>query len=293
MTSLGRLDLPLLFEADDLYAYQPLDDFFLFQTRKDWSTSIYVLVGSDRALVIDAGTTMTNLSASIRRVTDKPFELALTHGHIDHTGAINEFDHLYMHPDDQYMISEYGGRVIPVREGFTFDLGNRIIEVVELPGHSFGSVAFLDATNKLLLTGDCIGSKHCWVFISGLPLECLRRNCEKLEAIRDKWEQIWPGHVQQMGRVLGPDYVEKLHALVDQLLGGTYMGASKIDVKVRDAMRLDFDPVLAFWEDVRIMYNPELMKYADWKGGKDLYRAFLGEEGRNEVVARISQEKAQ
>jgi glyoxylase-like metal-dependent hydrolase (beta-lactamase superfamily II) len=284
----GRLDLPLLFEADDLYAYKPFDDFFLLQTRKDWSTSIYVVVGEESALVIDAGTTMTDLSASVRRVTDKPFELALTHGHIDHTGAVGEFDHLYMHMADRYMIPEYQGRVIPIKDGFEFDLGNRKLEVIELPGHSFGSVAFLDAVNKFLITGDAIGSKHCWVFMSGLPLEALQRNLEKLQRLKEKWDQIWPGHFQQMGRVLKYDYVEKLRVLTEKLLDGTYSGGKKIDIKTRDTMRLDFDPVMVFWEDVRIMYNPAWMKFEDWDGGKDMYPSFLGERTRSEVVATIA-----
>jgi glyoxylase-like metal-dependent hydrolase (beta-lactamase superfamily II) len=283
----GGLNFPLLFETEDLFAYHPFDDFFLFQTRKDWSTSIYVLIGESKALVIDAGTTMTNLTASIRRVTDKPFELALTHGHIDHTGAIHEFDHLYMHEADRYMIPDYMGRIVPIKEGFKFDLGNRTIEVIELPGHSYGSVAFLDTENKMLITGDAIGSKHCWVFISGLPLEGLKLNLQKLESIKEKWTQIWPGHIQQMGRVLKHDYVEKLAILTDQLLDGSYRGGKKIDIKTRDAMRLDFDPILVFWEDVRIMYNPARMRY-DGSEGKDMYPTFLGERPRNEVVATIS-----
>jgi glyoxylase-like metal-dependent hydrolase (beta-lactamase superfamily II) len=76
--------------------------------------------------------------------------------------------------------------------GFEFDLGNRTLEVLELPGHSLGSVAFLDAANRLVITGDVIGSKHCWVFISGLPLEALKQSLKKLADVKDKWARSGP-----------------------------------------------------------------------------------------------------
>ena len=45
---------------------------------------------------------------------------------------------------------------IPIKEGDTIDLGNRILEIYETPGHSPGHVSYLDRANRLLFSGDTI-----------------------------------------------------------------------------------------------------------------------------------------
>ena len=42
--------------------------------------SIFVLVGKDKAMVIDTGTGIGDLPAVIRKITDKPIVLVNTHG---------------------------------------------------------------------------------------------------------------------------------------------------------------------------------------------------------------------
>jgi hypothetical protein len=83
-----------------------------------------------------------------------------------------------------------------------------------------------------------------------------------------------------MGRALRHDYIEKLAILADQLLDGSYSGGRKVDTRTHDAVDLDFDLVLVFWEDVTIMSNPACMTYDGWDGGKDMYPGFLGERSR-------------
>jgi glyoxylase-like metal-dependent hydrolase (beta-lactamase superfamily II) len=220
MADLGTIALPEIFRTGDVIAYKPSDKLFVFQTRKTYSATIYLLIGSRECLIIDSGMTMTDLTSAVRRITDKPLELALAHGHIDHVGAIGEFDHIYLHPVDRRLIPNYEGRVIDIHTGFRFDLGDRVVEVIEIPGHTRGSVAFLDVTNRLLFTGDGIGSKHCWMFLSGLPLEALLIALDRLEAVQDHFDQIWPGHFNQMNRVLTIDYVFQLKELTTQILEG-------------------------------------------------------------------------
>ena len=41
--------------------------------------SIFVLVGKDKAMVIDTGTGIGDLPAVIRKITDKPIVLVITH----------------------------------------------------------------------------------------------------------------------------------------------------------------------------------------------------------------------
>jgi hypothetical protein len=91
-----------------------------------------------------------DLISIIKRLTDLPFELAVTHGHHDHTSAIAEFDHFYMHPGDRYLIPPYEGTIVDIEPGYRFDLGDRSIEVVDLICHTPGSIRFLAPLNPSL-----------------------------------------------------------------------------------------------------------------------------------------------
>ena len=49
--------------------------------------SVFLLVGRQRALVIDTGIGIGDLKGLIRKLTDKPLTVALSHGHGDHSGT--------------------------------------------------------------------------------------------------------------------------------------------------------------------------------------------------------------
>ncbi len=82
--------------------------FPMVQFKKDtWEidefdvASIYVLVGAERAMVIDCGMGIGDLRGAIETITDKPLVTVITHGHIDHTGNGRQFGELWIHPADQ------------------------------------------------------------------------------------------------------------------------------------------------------------------------------------------------
>jgi hypothetical protein len=57
---------------------------------------------------------LPDLASVIQRVTDNSLELAITHGHVDHIGAICESDHVDVHPWDKQTIMD-------IRSVSTFD----------------------------------------------------------------------------------------------------------------------------------------------------------------------------
>lgn len=82
--------------------------FPMVQFKKDtWEidefdvASIYVLVGTEKAMVIDCGMGIGDLLGAVRTITDKPLITVITHGHIDHTGNGRQFGQLWIHPADQ------------------------------------------------------------------------------------------------------------------------------------------------------------------------------------------------
>ena len=59
-----------------------------------------LIVGRDRALLLDTGLGNFDMMEIVRRITDKPVMLVLTHAHSDHMGGIGQFQEIYIHPAD-------------------------------------------------------------------------------------------------------------------------------------------------------------------------------------------------
>lgn len=57
--------------------------------------SIFLFVGTERALLLDTGIGIGDLKGLVEEITDKPYDVVLTHGHRDHTGGAGWFDTVY------------------------------------------------------------------------------------------------------------------------------------------------------------------------------------------------------
>ncbi|MFJ5760653.1 MBL fold metallo-hydrolase [Neobacillus sp. NPDC093182] len=53
---------------------------------------MYLVEGTVRAALIDTGTGVGDLKAYIDNLTDKPYFVMLTHGHVDHAMGAPAFD---------------------------------------------------------------------------------------------------------------------------------------------------------------------------------------------------------
>ncbi|WP_053957191.1 MBL fold metallo-hydrolase [Inediibacterium massiliense] len=164
------------------------------------SATVYstLIVGNEKALLLDTGYGIGNLKQLVNSITNLPILVVNSHGHIDHVSGNYQFNEVYIHKEDiqvkkKYLIAdvknyiieyfkqqnlifpefflkeEYVNRndnavLIPVEEGYVFDLGGRELEVIHLPGHTNGSIALLDRRNKVLFSGDSISS-HVLMFL--------------------------------------------------------------------------------------------------------------------------------
>ena len=65
----------------------------------------FLLAGRDKAVLIDTGCGIADLSRIVAALTDKPFFVLLTHGHADHTGGLIRLPGIqtYVGPEDRDM----------------------------------------------------------------------------------------------------------------------------------------------------------------------------------------------
>lgn len=65
--------------------------------------SMFLLEGTEKAMLIDCGMGIGDLRGAVEMITDKPLIVVITHGHVDHTGNARQFEEIWMHPADKNM----------------------------------------------------------------------------------------------------------------------------------------------------------------------------------------------
>lgn len=257
-----QVSLPVLFEDDEISSYKLHDHLWLFEAKKGVKSSIYILEGKEKTLIIDSGHIVTNLPLRVSKVSTKPQVLALTHAHPDHAGSIDQFDTIYINKNDVEMIPNYKGKIINIDEDFTFDLGGIHLQVINLSGHTAGSVGFLDLEDRWLFTGDAIGSTCLWMQVTPLPLESLMGTIKRIEEIKDKFDKIFVGHYRQMDGIADITFVEKMKALLEKILyTNDYKTEPFTTGPGQEIFPFKIDPVITTLNGVGIVFNKNRIHY--------------------------------
>lgn len=144
---------------------------------------MYLVLGNERAALLDTGSGIGSLKACVEQLTDLPVTVLLTHGHVDHAMGAGEFEEVYMNRNDDYIYLQHSdidfrkeglsllepgvmateADLLPtpdvntlrdIKGGDIFDLGGIHVEVYDCPGHTKGSVVFLIPEERMLLLGD-------------------------------------------------------------------------------------------------------------------------------------------
>ena len=172
----------------------------------------YLVVGEEKACVIDTMNGYNDLYKAVREITDKPLIVVNTHGHPDHIFGNVYFDHAYMHPADLPLARsfeqepeflehcrELGLHMPPfseTHEGDVFDLGGRHLEVYELPGHTPGGIVLLLREERILFTGDSV-NHHLWMQLEGCsPMAAFVRSLDRIMFLEHEADRILHGHAR-------------------------------------------------------------------------------------------------
>ncbi|MEQ9434819.1 MBL fold metallo-hydrolase [Hyphomonas sp.] len=126
---------------------------------------LYLLLGEDKALLIDTGVEGVDLRAEVDRLlaasgrAGMPLVVMHTHGHGDHVGGDAQFadrpDTIIIGHTAEDVAGFFGIDQWPVDNG-AFDLGGRKVDVLPTPGHHASHVMVYDAVTRILFSGDAI-----------------------------------------------------------------------------------------------------------------------------------------
>ena len=168
----------------------------LYQIKDALGSLITLIIGKNKALVLDTGYGISSLKEEIKKITSLPLIVIDSHGHMDHTGGNYEFDEVYIHSADLELVKKHNSlawrkknissaeamKVLPSsfnesdylekREGNLlfiddikkFDLGGLSLEVISTPGHTKGSISIYCKEKKVMLTADAI-IQYVWLFL--------------------------------------------------------------------------------------------------------------------------------
>lgn len=157
----------------------------------------FLLVGDERAALIDSGMQTHDARDLAEELTDLPLMLLHTHCDIDHVGSDAQFDEIWVSPAELVhpQAPHDWQRVRPLWDGDVVDLGNRTLEVIALPGHTPGSLAFLDQRSGMLFSGDPI-QRDGRIFCFG-PMRSMAAYIASLVRLQTRAADIasiWPCH---------------------------------------------------------------------------------------------------
>jgi glyoxylase-like metal-dependent hydrolase (beta-lactamase superfamily II) len=222
--------------------------------------TMYLIEGTNKALLIDTGTKCDSLDEIIRKITKKPLSVVLTHAHHDHAGNIGHFPEIYMHAADTVLLkNNYKGKLNFINDGYIFDLGGKKIEVSWMPAHTPGTIVLLDRPAHSCYTGDAFGSGQVWLQLKPVaPMREYIGSCSKMIKLMDNGiDSLYCGHYSYLKSALDKQHMITMLHLAESIENGTVKNAEPFTRKVSIGCE---NPMIATEGKVAIVYDPEHLK---------------------------------
>jgi glyoxylase-like metal-dependent hydrolase (beta-lactamase superfamily II) len=154
--------------------------------------NMWLVTGSDRDLLVDAGLGAVPLRASVPALNGRPLTLVMSHTHYDHIGSAHEFDDRLAHAAEAgiaadpspwatlfekyasgssdgsmfmalppgWSARDYAIAPAPatglLADGEKIDLGDRVLTVLHTPGHSPGHLSLFEERTGTLIAQDVV-----------------------------------------------------------------------------------------------------------------------------------------
>jgi len=197
---------------------------FILSEYRHWEeTHSYLLCGRERALLIDTGLGICDISQEVEKLTSLPVTAVATHIHWDHIGGHKYYPDFYAHeaeldwlngkfplsrevvrkmvldrcdPPEDFDIGQYemfqGVPARVLRDGNVIDLGGRRLEVLHTPGHSPGHMCFFERERGYLFTGDLVYKDVLFAYYPSTDPAAYLASMERVAAL--PVERVFPAH---------------------------------------------------------------------------------------------------
>lgn len=192
----------------------------------------HLVVGRERAVVIDTGTGVGDCAAVIGELTDRPLVVLTSHAHWDHIGGHRRFvgrAEFAAHPLDvetlaagvpNHRLRQHfkPDRLLgPLPPGFdldaiawpplppgrllsggeTIELGGMALEVIHAPGHSPGLLVLFDREAGVLFSTDAAYAGELYAQLPGSDVGAYRGTMARLAAMVPSVRAVYPAHGEQ------------------------------------------------------------------------------------------------
>jgi glyoxylase-like metal-dependent hydrolase (beta-lactamase superfamily II) len=188
----------------------------------------YLVNGTTHSALLDTGMGIQNISAAIKPLVREHVSVFNTHWHFDHTGGNALFDEIGISPLESHLIQRdissselsemlniafesedlslppgfnpegykisASSATFSIENGQRFDLGDRILEALATPGHTRGSMSFLDHRTRSLFVGDLVYRDTFFVQFEDSDPEEYIRSLEKVLSRAETFDRIYPAH---------------------------------------------------------------------------------------------------
>ncbi|HMG94116.1 MAG TPA: MBL fold metallo-hydrolase [Chryseolinea sp.] len=201
---------------------------------------LYLFIGANRALLLDTGAEAPDdafpLFETIKKIlSDKggkmlPLVVVHSHGHSDHYSGDHQFKGKQgvqlIPPTKDAVIEFFQLKNWPDAQA-SFDLGNRVLNIIPIPGHDQMSIALYDPQTRWLLTGDTIYPGRLYVRDG----QAFCSSIERLLAFsKEHPVQYLMGNHIEMSQTKGVDYPTGMTFQPDEHI-------LPLDLKVLDQLR--------------------------------------------------------
>jgi len=242
-------------ESDWFEIYRVSQGVFAFVEPLQFQEAIsYLILGTERALLFDTGMGLVPLRPVVEEITKLPVEVLNSHTHFDHVGGNAEFERIlaldtaYTRANAQgFPHAKVAGEVEPsafcgavprgldpatyhtrpwratriVADGEKIDLGSRVLEVLNVPGHTPDAIALLDRANGLLWTGDSYYEGAIWLYVPETDLDAYERSMARLAPLVSGLRRLLPAHNTASAE---PRRILEVRDAIRQVRAGNHQG---------------------------------------------------------------------
>ncbi|MDG1708319.1 MAG: MBL fold metallo-hydrolase [Emcibacteraceae bacterium] len=212
--------------------YKITDNTYAIYEPFQWQEAIsYLLIGYDKALLVDTLQGVGDLKSVIDQLTTLPVIVMNTHSHYDHVSSNHQFETIYglntpytannakghdheaigdsmtidtiwKNLPQGFDINSYESKPFEidhfVEDREIISLGGRDIEVAFIPGHSPDSVILVDKVNRLMLTGDTFYPAPIYVYSDTSSFQDFFLSSQIMFGYRNDVDFLLPGHNETM-----------------------------------------------------------------------------------------------